>query len=1128
MASKNDRDMIGKATGISKTIGPNYDERWGRSTPKPISTPNTRRKPGIINPYTELAQLKPSHLKPSFPVEQKTFLSKPGIGHWSRNSKSRVASTSQMRDKGKGRAKEPPPQEIIDVDADPDVDPDPVSTDDLDLLAPKSPTTSHYFGLKEDMNMGTNALNGSIGASLVRDGKNTTLLRKTLNGIRREPQKGRGHDPPGRFSSPITQFSDDEVQIQDDKQVKELQAKEDRRHDKPPSVKEMVASIERKQVSTESRRTSLPTVPVLDFKKLPQPRSSIKNGMRAKGPGKPSGSRPPNYMDLENPPRQGNTYTKSKAAIHHLPVSRIVIGDMQSSDYETVAFQMAEKSVKMVFENTLNNPIGPIELTPTNFKNFKVSAFYLDHELSDSCPKYTESMGASSTSIDAEPSEGTAHLHIFHFTSSQTGKTGDLENRHNSVFKLGDLGNQRQIAIKFNTSSEKWNAVTYNSIAEKIRSTEIPFEILRPSYGNSSISFSCSKAECRASATVWTVAIKFRSGEPPGLFDDPYDSSTLEKEVKSTSAPVGRSLDTLSSKTSSRKPQVEQLQKYRYSPASDSAVTTRKRSSDSGKDKQQDELIEVTIVEPPSKRRRVEEQQAVRRSSRQQEKTQKYDADEVILVYPWNTPGAVNLTTGDLARLDEGEFLNDNIIEFGLKSWLQKLEAMDSDLASKVYVFNSFFYKKLNKRNIKDGYDSVRKWTSKVDIFQKKYIIVPINENLHWYLAIIYEPEHALQTPLPSAKPRTKAVTRKQAREVYAAEEPIDVEAESSSMAQGTADNSETQPNVQEYQEGADGENSENEVEMLALSSCSLIITDDHSSTMSAASEVKDAFVNGSVSASRDKSPQTPPGSPMNIDIELPRKTVFDKPVDDKMPDATMHSRTHTPVSERKDSRQNKTNDKSSISAEVTPARFYRKLFIDGQPRRKSVEAPAEVPVEVPVEETTIIEEPRSTEPRTRIFILDSLGNRHPQAMKQLNKWLELEAMDKKGIESVTPAISKMAPVPVQPNFCDCGVYILHFAKTFMTDPQKFFQIMMKERPPMKERIKDWKDHSVSNMRAELRHQILVFSEGWREKRAAREKEKEHVKQEEEEDEDSDVAIVEHVKAPGKKGRSTKSSRTKT
>jgi hypothetical protein len=81
--------------------------------------------------------------------------------------------------------------------------------------------------------------------------------------------------------------------------------------------------------------------------------------------------------------------------------------------------------------------------------------------------------------------------------------------------------------------------------------------------------------------------------------------------------------------------------------------------------------------------------------------------------------------------------------------------------------------------------------------------------------------------------------------------------------------------------------------------------------------------------------------------------------------------------------------------------------------------------------------------------------------MKQLNKWLELEAIDKKKVGDVTLAITKMVPVclslnscnglsltesvqvPVQPNYCDCGLYVLHFAKTFMSDPQRYSQIIM-------------------------------------------------------------------------------------
>jgi len=86
-----------------------------------------------------------------------------------------------------------------------------------------------------------------------------------------------------------------------------------------------------------------------------------------------------------------------------------------------------------------------------------------------------------------------------------------------------------------------------------------------------------------------------------------------------------------------------------------------------------------------------------------------------ILVYPYGVPGAVNVTAGDLSRLQPDEFLNDTLIEFGFK-WvtsflrpqnqalivlrvlLKELEATCPELVSQVYVFNSFFYKKLNKR----------------------------------------------------------------------------------------------------------------------------------------------------------------------------------------------------------------------------------------------------------------------------------------------------------------------------------------------------------------------------------------------------------------------------------------------
>lgn len=94
-----------------------------------------------------------------------------------------------------------------------------------------------------------------------------------------------------------------------------------------------------------------------------------------------------------------------------------------------------------------------------------------------------------------------------------------------------------------------------------------------------------------------------------------------------------------------------------------------------------------------------------------------------------------------------------------------------------------------------------------------------------------------------------------------------------------------------------------------------------------------------------------------------------------------------------------------------------------------------------------------------------------------------------------------------------------------MLCPIIFYQ--MKDRPPSSERRVDWKDDTVSTIRDQLRGHILQLSDEWSELRAAREEEKKQQQIVEESDEDSDVAIVDHVRASAKKGRSTKSARTK-
>lgn len=125
-----------------------------------------------------------------------------------------------------------------------------------------------------------------------------------------------------------------------------------------------------------------------------------------------------------------------------------------------------------------------------------------------------------------------------------------------------------------------------------------------------------------------------------------------------------------------------------------------------------------------------------------------------ILRYPSTGPFAVTLLQADLNRLQENEYLNDTLIEFGLRFCQEQIKSRDPHLAQQIYVFNTFFYQKLTEyRDRSKSYEHVRKWTNRVNMyvypyssrFEKKYIVVPIHENMHWYLAIVVNPHMILK-----------------------------------------------------------------------------------------------------------------------------------------------------------------------------------------------------------------------------------------------------------------------------------------------------------------------------------------------------------------------------------------------
>ncbi|KAH7388988.1 hypothetical protein BKA64DRAFT_127053 [Cadophora sp. MPI-SDFR-AT-0126] len=111
------------------------------------------------------------------------------------------------------------------------------------------------------------------------------------------------------------------------------------------------------------------------------------------------------------------------------------------------------------------------------------------------------------------------------------------------------------------------------------------------------------------------------------------------------------------------------------------------------------------------------------------------------VIYPPDGKDKANVDMQDIQRLDEGEFLNDNLIVFYLRWLEERLVKNSPELARRIYFHNTFFYTTLTKHGKgKSGginYEAVKRWTAKFDLLKYDYIVVPVNETVHWYVAII-------------------------------------------------------------------------------------------------------------------------------------------------------------------------------------------------------------------------------------------------------------------------------------------------------------------------------------------------------------------------------------------------------
>ena len=110
----------------------------------------------------------------------------------------------------------------------------------------------------------------------------------------------------------------------------------------------------------------------------------------------------------------------------------------------------------------------------------------------------------------------------------------------------------------------------------------------------------------------------------------------------------------------------------------------------------------------------------------------------------------VTLTSRDTIALEEGEMLNDSVVEFYIK-WLQREPKFKANVG-RCHFFNSFFFEKLAQvydcepgMRQRAAHNAVTKWTEskkrRVNIFEKDFVFFPIHQHLHWSVVILCQPK---------------------------------------------------------------------------------------------------------------------------------------------------------------------------------------------------------------------------------------------------------------------------------------------------------------------------------------------------------------------------------------------------
>ncbi|PVV00096.1 hypothetical protein BB560_005405, partial [Smittium megazygosporum] len=517
------------------------------------------------------------------------------------------------------------------------------------------------------------------------------------------------------------------------------------------------------------------------------------------------------------------------------------------------------------------------------------------------------------------------------------------------------------------------------------------------------------------------------------------------------------------------------------------------------------ELEEDTALQKPSfKTLDVESTNPQKRSARIAGKNLNLNPhnDSVLLFkFPFDSMTSIPVSSQDYTRLGHEEFLNDSLIDFYLRYLMEHLQKTNKKFYDQIFIYSSFFYDlycKHPKHEPEKRFDSVRKWTSKVDIFAKKYLFVPINKDYHWFLALIVNPSILTEFEKAGTSLEEEIVSTDKATQLSTnlnvSKDQNEIDG-TRTLSTGTGNSTTHHLIASNSRKNSDNSESQ-EMDVEICDEQSTHSQDSYEMSVENSETAQD-FENENIVSLTELTQLTTEDFMDSNDHSEPESVPVGENTDtkklniEKIDIDEMEIESSKALSAENDSQnstrqgsihvdERRTSPRLRISPikkvdELIDEHMVSKYWFPGNGTRggqhglsansrnqssKSTESPLSANQESNYRNNKNCIDPDS---RPWIIIFDSLGGRNKLVLENLNSYMRSLFNDKYGYNITGSIQGCYAKVPKQPNYSDCGVYLLQYVEEFMKKPDVLEKIVLKFHAQLKKVTENLGVRIISN-----------------------------------------------------------------